>query len=136
MSTVRDRPPEGRYGRVGDTAVDRRLKRLGAVLGSLAALGIGLGGWWYLSSHAVSGQVVAFQVVSDSEVRVHLEVDKDAGQVAVCTLRSQAADQSEVGRRDVTIAQHASQVDTVLTIRTAGRGTTAELIDCKAADQR
>lgn len=136
MSAVRDRLPAGRYGRADGAATERRLKALGAVLGALVLLALALGGWWYLSTNNVSGQVIAFQVVSDSQVRVHLEVTKGAGQVAVCTLRSQAADQSEVGRRDVTIGEHSSDVNTLVTIRTTGRGTTAELLGCHAADQR
>ena len=136
MSAVRDRLPAGRYGRTDSAATDRRLKILGAVLGALVLVAVALGGWWYLSANSVGGQVVAFQVVSDSRVRVHLEVTKGTGQVAVCTLRCQAADQSEVGRRDVTISQRSSDVNTLVTIRTTARGTTAELLGCHAADQR
>ncbi len=135
MSAVRDRLPEGRYGRADSAATDRRLKLLGAMLGGALLLGVGIGGWWYLSSNTVSGQVVTFEVLSDSAVRAHLEVHKDSGQTAVCTLRSQAADQSEVGRRDVTVGGPATTVDTTVTIRTTARGTTAELLSCKAADQ-
>ncbi|GAA1883875.1 DUF4307 domain-containing protein [Streptantibioticus ferralitis] len=135
MSAVRDRLPEGRYGRTDSATTDRRLKLLGTVLGGALVLGLGIGGWWYLSTNTVSGQVVTFDVLSDTEVRAHLEVHKDSGQTAVCTLRSQAADQSEVGRKDVTVGGSASTVDTTVTIRTTGRGSTAELLRCKAADQ-
>jgi hypothetical protein len=51
----------------------------------------------------------------------------------VCTLRSQATDQSEVGRRDVTVSKHGTTVDTVVTIRTTARGTPAELLGCQPA---
>src|SRR5947209_8681003 len=103
MSAVRDRLPEGRYGRDRDAVADRRLRLLGAVLGGLLVIGLGVGGWMYLSANTVSGQVITFDVVSDTQVRAHLEVTKDAGQTAVCTLRSQSADQTEVGRKDVTV---------------------------------
>jgi hypothetical protein len=96
---------------------------------------VGWAAWWYLSTNDVSGQIVTFTVVSDSEVQAHLEVHKPADTTAVCTLRSQAPDQSEVGRKDVTLAQRASVVDAMVTIRTTARGTTAELLSCQAADQ-
>ncbi len=134
MSAVRDRLPEGRYGRTDGASADRRLKRLGLVLGALGLAGLGVGGWWYLAADHVSGQVVTFRVVSDTQVQARLEVTKDAGRSAVCTLRSRAADQSEVGRRDVTVSGPGTTVDTDVTIRTTARGTTAELLGCKAAD--
>jgi len=133
MAAVRDRLPEGRYGRRPEASADRRLRVAAAVLGGLALVGTALGGWWYVSGNSVGGDVISFTVVSDSEVRAELQVYKDAGQTAVCTLRSQGADQAEVGRRDVTVRAHGSTVDTVVTLRTTARGTTAELIGCSAA---
>jgi hypothetical protein len=135
MSAVRDRVPEGRYGRTDSARTDRRLKQLAAVLGGLLLVVLGLGGWWYLSTNNVSAQVVTFEVVSNTEVRAQLEVYKPAGETTVCTLRSQAPDQSEVGRKDVTVGGAASKVDTEVTIRTTARGTTAELLGCTTADQ-
>ncbi|MBV9023657.1 MAG: DUF4307 domain-containing protein [Streptomycetaceae bacterium] len=135
MTAVRDRLPETRYGRVDAARTDRRLKLLGAVLGGMLLVFVGWAAWGYLSTNEISGQVVTFMVVSDSEVQAHLEVHKPAGTTAVCTLRSQAPDQSEVGRKDVTLAQHDSTVDTRVIIRTTARGTTAELLGCQPADQ-
>lgn len=135
MTAVRDRLPEGRYGRADAARTDRRLKLLGAALGAVLLACIGWAAWWYLSTNDVSGQVITFTVVSDSEVQAHLEVHKPTGTTAVCTLRSQAPDQSEVGRKDVTLTEHASVVDTLVTIRTTARGTTAELLGCQPADQ-
>ena len=107
---------------------------VGAVLGGLTVVGLALGRLvGYVSSKNVSGDVISFKVVSDSEVRAELQVYKDADRTAVCTLRSQSADQTEVGRRDVTVRAHGSTVDTVVTIRTTARGTTAELVGCSAA---
>jgi hypothetical protein len=135
MTTVRDRLPEGRYGRVDAARTDRRLKLLGSVLGGVLLVFVGWAAWWYLSTNEVSGQVITFKVVSNSEVQAHLEVDKPAGTTAVCTLRSQAPDQSEVGRKEVALAQHTSVVDTRVAIRTTARGTTAELLGCQPASQ-
>ncbi|AEW96206.1 MULTISPECIES: DUF4307 domain-containing protein [Streptomycetaceae] len=144
MSAVRDRVPEGRYGRAprgrygrsADQAKDRTLRVLGTVLGGLLVVALGVGGWWYMSANDVSGQVVTFRVVSDTRVDAHLEVVKDAGQSAVCTLRSQSADQTEVGRKDVTVSGPGTRVEADVTIRTTARGTTAELLSCKAAGGR
>ncbi|MEE4543562.1 DUF4307 domain-containing protein [Streptomyces sp. V4-01] len=133
-------PPKGRYGpgdrRFGqnaDARADRKLKVAAGVLGALAAVGIGWYGWHTVADSGVSAQVVAFKVVSDQAVEIHLEVHKDAGAVAVCTVRSEDADHGEVGRKDVRLAQHAEQVDTVVTVRTTARGTTGELVSCGSA---
>jgi hypothetical protein len=135
-----DTPPAGRYGpgdrRFGESAdarADRRLKIVAIVVGALTAAGIGWYGWHTVVDSRVSAQVVAFKTVSDQAVEIHLEVNKDPGTVAVCTLRSEDADHNEVGRKDVRLAQHAKQVDTVVTVRTTARGTTGELVSCSTA---
>ncbi|AUH40949.1 DUF4307 domain-containing protein [Streptomyces sp. CMB-StM0423] len=128
--------PEGRYGRSDDTRADRRLKVIGAVFG--AAL-LGFVAWGAVDATAgskASGELIRFQVMSDTEVQAHIEVRKKADVDAVCTLRSLAADKSEVGVRDVRIDEQKTRVDTVVSIRTTGRGANAELVGCKAADER
>lgn len=133
-------PPEGRYGRDGRrfgadayARSDRTLKVVAIVLGTLTAVALAVFGWQYISGTKVSAQVVSFQVVSDQVVEIHLEVHKDAGTTAVCTVRSVDADQSEVGRKEVRLSQHAKQVDTVVTLETTARGETGELVGCDAA---
>ncbi|WP_405586797.1 DUF4307 domain-containing protein [Streptomyces sp. NBC_01190] len=133
-------PPEGRYGPASrrdasgaDARADRDLKVVAIVLGALAAVVLAWYGWHSVAGNKVSAQVVAFKVVSDQAVEVHLELHKDAGTVAVCTLRSEDADHNEVGRKDVRITQHAKQVDTLVTVRTTARGETGELVSCEAA---
>ena len=126
-------PPEGRYGPGPDPRSDRRLKTAGIVLGALAVLGIGWFGYSSLTSSKVTAQVVTFEAVSDQQVQIHLEVHKEAGDVAVCTVRSVDADHNEVGRKDVRLAQHAKQVDTVVVLRTTARGQTGELVGCQKA---
>jgi Domain of unknown function (DUF4307) len=133
MSAVRERLPEGRYGRTADAAADRRLRVLAVVFGGLLVVGMALGGWWYVSANSVSGDVISFQVVSASEVKAQLQVYKGAGQTAQCTVRSLATDQSEVGRKDVTVSKHGSTVDTVVIIRTTARATDAEIVGCGPA---
>jgi hypothetical protein len=126
-------PPEGRYGAGSDARADRGLRTAAVVLGVLATAGIGWFGWHSLTDSSVTGRVVAFQAVSDQAVEVHLEVHKDPGTVAVCTLRSEDADHNEVGRKDVRLTQHTSQVDTIVTLRTITRGQTGELVGCQTA---
>ncbi|MFF0723335.1 DUF4307 domain-containing protein [Streptomyces sp. NPDC004134] len=128
--------PEGRYGRSADARADRRLKVIGAVLG--AAL-LGFVAWGAVDATAgskASGELIRFQVMSDTEVQAHIEVRKKTDVDAVCTLRSLAADKSEVGVRDVRIDARKTRVDTVVSIRTTARGANAELVGCKAADER
>lgn len=133
MTAIREALPEGRYGRGrSDAQADRTLRRVGAVLAVLAVLLVGWYGWAKITGTQVSGQVIAFDVVSDQAVQVHVEVRKDTDVTGVCTLRSVAEDGTEVGRRDLRLTEHSSRIDTVVTIRTTARGTSAELVGCQA----
>jgi hypothetical protein len=125
--------PAGRYGPSADARADRKLKIVAVVLGALVAVGVGWYGYRTLTGNEISAQVVAFQAVSDQSVEIHLEVHKDAGTTVVCTLRSVDADHNEVGRKDVRLAQHAKEVDTLVTLRTTARGETGELVGCQTA---
>lgn len=127
--------PRGRYGRTGagerDARTDRRLKIVGGVLGVLGLAGIGWLGAGYISGQDVSGEMIKFKVVSDRTVEVHLEVRKDADAEGVCTLRVLAEDAGEVGRRDVLVGGGEKRVDTVASVRTTSRATSAELMGCE-----
>ncbi|OEU86265.1 hypothetical protein DB35_15055 [Streptomyces abyssalis] len=128
--------PQGRYGTAAtgvgrDARTDRRLKIVGGVLAVLSLAGICWFGADYVGGQAVSGQVIKFKVVSGRTVEVHLEVRKDAEVGGVCTLRARSADGAEVGRKDVTVAGDAEQVDTVASLRTTRRATSAELLGCE-----
>ncbi|MEU9124023.1 DUF4307 domain-containing protein [Streptomyces sp. NPDC048506] len=136
MAAVREGLPEGRYGRSADQRADRKLKIIGAVLG-VALLGVvGWSGVSYIAGQDLSGRVITWDAVSDHAVKVHLEVVKDTDDTGVCTLRSQADDGSEVGRKDVTIDQRTDQVDTEVTVRTTKRATNAVLVGCTASGSR
>ncbi|MBM9504552.1 DUF4307 domain-containing protein [Actinacidiphila acididurans] len=127
--------PADRYGRNADAdaRANRQLRIAAILLGALAVIGIGWYGWHSVVDSKVSAQVVAFKAVSDQAVEIHLEVHKSSGTVAVCTLRSEDKDHNEVGRKDVTLAEHAKQVDTIVTVRTTARGETGELVHCGTA---
>ncbi|MEU2546341.1 DUF4307 domain-containing protein [Streptomyces roseolus] len=130
MSAVREQPPEGRYGRSADERADRKLKIAGAVLGTLFLAMIGWFGWHYVGGSRISAEMIKFDVVSDSEVQVHLEVRKDEGVEGVCTLRSRSEDGAEVARKDVVVDEPAGRVDRVYSLRTTARATSAELLGC------
>jgi hypothetical protein len=132
MSAVREQLPEGRYGRSADERADRKLRVAGAVLGVLFLGMIGWFGWHHVASSAISAEVIKFDVVSDTEVQVHLEVRKDTDVTGVCTLRSRSEDGAEVGRKDVRIDEAADRIDRVWTIRTTAQATNAELVGCTA----
>ncbi|MFR9800292.1 DUF4307 domain-containing protein [Streptomyces sp. MS06] len=131
MSTVSTRAPEGRYGRTSDARSDRTLKVVGSVLGAALLVVVGWFGYHYVAGTAISAQVITFRT-TDEAVRVHLEVHKDAGTAGYCTIRSQAADGSEVGRADFRFSGSDTRIDKVVTLRTTSRGTTAELLGCHA----
>ncbi|MER6271044.1 DUF4307 domain-containing protein [Streptomyces sp. 900105755] len=131
MSTASTRLPEGRYGSSSDERADRKLKVAGAVLGALLLALVGYWAYHYVVQSKISAQVVTFAASADA-VEVHLEVHKDSGASGYCTLRSQAADGSEVGRADFHFTGSATEIDRVVTLRTTARGTTAELLGCHA----
>lgn len=133
MSAVREGLPEGRYGRSADERADRKLKVVGSVLGVGLLAVVGWIGWDYVGGQTVSAEVIKFQIVSDSEVKVHLEVRKEASVTGVCTLSSQDEEHGEVGRADFTFAQRDRRVDEMVTLKTTGRATMVELIGCQAA---
>ncbi|MFJ3926586.1 DUF4307 domain-containing protein [Streptomyces sp. NPDC090022] len=133
MSAVREGLPEGRYGRSADERADRKLKIVGSVLG-VALLGVvGWIGWDYVGGQSVSAEVIKFEVVSDSEVQVHLEVRKEAGVTGVCTLSSQDRSHDEVGRADYTFDQNSRRVDELVVLKTKARATMIELVGCQPA---
>ena len=131
MSTASTRLPEGRYGRSSDERADRTLKAVGAVLAAALLALVGYFAYHYVGQNEISAQVITFQPQTNS-LKVHLEVRKDAGTSGYCTLRSQAADGTEVGRKDFHFGGSATRIDKVLTLRTTGAGTTAELLGCHA----
>ena len=102
----------------------------GAVLGVLFLVGVAWIGFSYVTGQSVSGELIKFRVASDRSVQMHLEVRKDTDVRGVCTVRAQATDGAEVGRRDVTFAPGQDRVDTVVTLRTTSRATSAELVGC------
>ncbi|MEU3335712.1 DUF4307 domain-containing protein [Streptomyces sp. NPDC002144] len=131
MSTASTQLPEGRYGRSSDERADRKLKIAGTVLGALLLALIGYFAYHYVGQNKISGEVITFEPQKDS-VRIHLEVRKDSGTSGYCTIRSQAADGTEVGRADFRFTGSATRIDRVLTLRTTAPGTTAELLGCHA----
>ncbi|MGW7454238.1 DUF4307 domain-containing protein [Streptomyces sp. NPDC054787] len=133
MSAVREGLPEGRYGRSADERADRKLKIIGAALGVVLLGVIGWIGWDYVAGQAVSAEVIKFQVVSDTEVKVHLEVRKESSVTGVCTLSSQNEEHAEVGRADYTFAQAEGRVDEVVSLKTTSRATMIELVGCQPA---
>ncbi|MGW4566257.1 DUF4307 domain-containing protein [Streptomyces sp. NPDC004561] len=131
MSTASTRLPEGRYGRSSDERADRKLRIAGTVLGAVLLALVGYFAYHYVVESKISAQVVTFDA-TDNAVHVHLEVHKDSGTDGYCTLRSQAADGSEVGRADFRFSGPATRIDKVVTLRTTAKGTTAELLGCHA----
>jgi hypothetical protein len=132
MVAVQQRPQRDRYGRSADARADRRLKVLGAVLGAAFLGFVAWSGVSYIAGQDVTGTLITYQVVSDHEVRAHVEVRKDPEVRGVCTLRALNRDHDEVGRKDARIAPGADRVDTVVSMRTTERAYATELVGCSS----
>lgn len=98
-----------------------------------------LGTWtlWTAIVHAnppVSAQVLAFEIVSDSEVRVVLHVDRpDPSVRGVCTVITQSTNFQQVGEVDATIEPGGDRLqDITIVVRTIARATSASLQGCRS----
>jgi len=137
---VRDAPVKAgpvlapaRADSAADAYKDRTLKIAGGVLGTVFLAFVAWSGTAYLSGRDYSGELVTFEVVSDTSARAHLSVRKDTGTVVVCTLRSLSEAGGEVGRKDVNFAERRDSVDKLVELRTTGRATAVELVGCQDA---
>jgi len=131
MSTpTRVAVPAGRYG-ADPAQANRRWRRAYVAFAVLFVLLVAAVSTAYeMQSQGVSGEIVSFQVVSASEVQMHLEVSKSGGSSASCTVRSRDINGNEVGRLTVAVPKAVSSYDTIVSLRTSGRGTTGELVSC------
>jgi hypothetical protein len=98
-----------------------------------------LGTWtlWTAIAHSnppVSAQVLAFEIVSDSEVKVTLHVDRpDPSVRGVCTVITQSTNFQQVGEVDATIEPGSERLqDYIITVRTIARATSASLQGCRS----
>ncbi|MGD9483551.1 DUF4307 domain-containing protein [Streptomyces sp. TRM70308] len=128
------RVPPGRYGRSGadDARRDRVLRIAGAVAGACGLAVLGWFGFSYVAAAGtVSGEVIKYRPVSETEIQAHLEVRKESGVTGVCSLRALAMDKAEVGRADYTFEAGESRIDRVVTLRTTREAYATELLGCK-----
>ena len=91
--------------------------------------------WDRFGGEQVRGQVRTFEVRSDREVEMELEVAKTAGARAYCVIRARGADGLEVGR-DIAVLDAEGTDSRVargtFVLRTSARANTAELAGCTA----
>ncbi|MFE4452021.1 DUF4307 domain-containing protein [Streptomyces sp. NPDC056796] len=132
MAAVREALPEGRYGRSRDQRADRRLRIIGSVLGAALLALIGWFGYHYVANSDVSAELIKSKIVSDSRAEAHLEVRKDLGTDANCTLRALSEEGAEVGRADFRFDERSERIDRVVSLRTTSRATAVELTGCTA----
>ena len=132
-SAARRRPP-GRYD-PAPLVGQRVLAVLLTVLALAVVAAVGAYVWDRFGGEQVRGQVRTFDVRSDREVVMEVEVAKTSGAEAYCIIRSRGADGFEVGR-DVAVLDAegtGSQVARgTFVLRTSARAITAELAGCSA----
>ncbi len=132
-SAARRRPP-GRYdppSLLGQRVLAVLLTAL--LLAVVAAVGAYV--WDRFGGEQVRGQVRTFEVRSDREVVMELEVAKTSGARAYCVIRARGADGLEVGR-DIAVLDAEGTDDQVArgtyVLATRARAVTAELAGCTA----
>lgn len=105
-----------------------------AVVGALVGLAFAIALFVrYGPGTDVSAQVRSYQVLSDTAVRVDVEVAREPGSRAWCVLRARDGKGAEVGRRQVDVPVSDDRT-TVLSaeVPTTGRPNTGELVGCEA----
>jgi len=87
---------------------------------------------WFHGTPTVSSELLTYEVTSDHETRVRLDVDlRDDDVEASCRLRAFAEDHTTVGELAFTPVDGSNEV----VIRTERRATTVEKLGCTAPDQ-
>ena len=130
-SPARRRPP-GRYDPPSLLG-----QRVLAVLLTLLALAVVAAvvsfGWSRYAGEQVRGQVVGFDITSNTTVELDVEVAKTSGAPAYCVIRARAADGLEVGR-DIAVLDAQGTPDPVargtFVLETSRRAVTGELAGC------
>ena len=107
-----------------------------ATIGIAVALAVVSLGWlawtvWFHSTPAVTSSLVTFDVVSDHETRVRLDVKLADDVEASCRLRALAEDHTTVGELAFTPVDGNNEV----VIRTERRATTVQKLGCTAPGQ-
>lgn len=100
----------------------------------LAVLGLGWLAWtaWFHSTPEVSSEVITYEVTSDYEIRVRVDVRLDDGvQDASCRVRALSEDKTAVGELAFTPVAGTNEV----VIRTERRATAVEKLGCTADGQ-
>ncbi len=123
-----------RYGLPGRT---NRLVA-GVLIGALVAGAVGFLGWTVLahSNPQVQSQVSSFDVVSDHEAQVVLQVAREnRATEAVCRLQALAADHAVVGEVTQPVTDGPEDQVLQLSIRTERRATTVTSLGCTTPDQ-
>ncbi|HYP45205.1 MAG TPA: DUF4307 domain-containing protein [Propionibacteriaceae bacterium] len=111
------------------------------VIMATGLLGVVFLGWllWSANAHSqppVSGQVLAYRVLSDQEVAVTVTVQRaDPSRAAVCLVIAQAEDFQIVGALDRLAVPPRTEpvVDLRVTIKTLRRATSASVKSCSLA---
>jgi type II secretory pathway component PulM len=118
-----------RYGRRSPR--QRWVMILAVAVLALAFLGWLLWAAWFQSTASVTGDLQSYDVVSEHEVRVTVEVRRSSGAAVTCTVRASAADHGVVGDQQVTIpAGESGTVTYEATITTDRRASSATVSDC------
>jgi hypothetical protein len=105
----------------------------------IAAIGITIGvafaAWVGFQKDPVTGRVWGYEVVSDTEVQVKLDVIRPDPLAVTCSVYSQAADHSIVGEKTVDIpASDRTKVRVVIDIETERKGVNGVLRTCVPTD--
>ncbi|GAA1738716.1 DUF4307 domain-containing protein [Aeromicrobium alkaliterrae] len=105
------------------------------VAGIGIALGVAWAGWIALQPRPVTTEVFSYDVVSDSQIDLVLEVIREEPVAVTCSVYAQAQDHSIVGEKTITIP--APQKDRELhdvSLTTTERAVTGVVRSCEVAD--
>jgi hypothetical protein len=121
---------EARYGRRRGLSQSQHyaLIAVALVLGTLVAYIV-----FRNSQQEVQGVEVDHQIVSATQDLVSYEVHKPASMTVTCIIRARNGAGEEVGRQEITIADHKSVVRGTFHLATSDLAVTGEVQDCAKA---
>lgn len=101
-----------------------------ALLGSVLAAALVVFAYVVSTSPTVNFSLTAFEVVSDTSVRVTWQVSREPDTVSYCVLRAQNDQRQDVGYATVTVAAGPGQAQVTYHLTTESRAILAEVLAC------
>ncbi|WP_229055012.1 DUF4307 domain-containing protein [Aeromicrobium sp. Leaf350] len=105
------------------------------VAGAGIAVGVAWAAWIALQPRPVSTDIYSYDVVSDTQIDLVLEVVREEPVAVTCSVYAQAQDHSIVGEKTVTVPASQEKIERQgVTLTTTERAVTGVVRSCEVSD--